>query len=161
MNMKIVSSLLLVLCLLTACNNGIKPEENWGEVYSAALDMLMEEDYGMNDEMEFIAVDMSDSDMLNKEDKEEIISYMKDKYKVDVMEATLGELKQKGYYDQETDSIRGLLFHIEKMEVTFTKKVLFTGSKFKSAKGRVRIKGTLHYKGGVWKTKETDLISIS
>lgn len=161
MKIKTVPFLLLVLLLLSGCNSGIEPEEQWEEVYSAALDMLMEEDHGLNGEMEYIAVDMSESDVLKEADKEEIISYMKDKYKVDVMEATLEELKQQGYYDEETRYIKGVLLHIEKMEVTFTKKVVFTGSKFKSAKGSVRIKGTLHYKGGVWKGKETDLISIS
>ncbi|GGA24351.1 hypothetical protein [Psychrobacillus lasiicapitis] len=47
--------------------------------------------------MEYLAIDMSNIENSDESDKEEILSYFKEKYKVEVMATTLEQLKVKGW----------------------------------------------------------------
>lgn len=73
----------IVLLILSACNDGIEPKEHLGEIYSVALDSIMEQDEALSSNMEYIAIDMSNFEELDENDKKEIINYFKEKYKVD------------------------------------------------------------------------------
>ena len=66
----------------------------------------METDKALNTDMEFIAIDMSNFDGVNEEQKKAILNYFKDKYKVEAMNATMDELEQKGYYNPDTMALR-------------------------------------------------------
>jgi len=79
--------------LLSACNTGIEPKEHLGEIYSVALDSIMEQDEALSSNMEYIAIDMSNFKEVDESEKEEILSYFKEKYKVEVMDTTFEQLK--------------------------------------------------------------------
>ncbi len=79
----------------------------------------MEKDEALSSGMRFIAVDMSNFDKLDEKVKEEIIIYLKEKYKVDVMDATFEELKEKGYYNPDTLALDGVLLRIEDIDFPF------------------------------------------
>lgn len=81
--------------MLSACNTEIEPKEHLGEIYSVALDSIMEEDKALSSDMEYIAIDMSNFEETNESDKEEILSYFKEKYKVDVIDSTYEQLKKR------------------------------------------------------------------
>lgn len=55
----------------------------------------MEQNKELNRGMEFIAIDMSNFKNVEENDKEKILSYLKEKYKVDVMDATFEQLEEK------------------------------------------------------------------
>ena len=156
-------SILLILSLfLTACNIGVDPKEHLGEIYSVALDSIMEKDEALSSEMKFIAIDMSNfDDGLSAKDKEDIITFFKDKYKVDVMDATFDELKEKGFYDPEKMSLTGVLLRMEKMDFKWNHNVFFEGSKYRSGLGAIGVEGTVHYKDGNWQIKESKETWIS
>ncbi|MER2010725.1 MAG: peptide ABC transporter substrate-binding protein, partial [Psychrobacillus sp.] len=80
MKIKHFSILLVLSLLLSACNTGIEPSEHLGEIYSVALDAIMEQNKELNRGMEFIAIDMSNFKNVEENDKEKILSYLKEKY---------------------------------------------------------------------------------
>lgn len=121
----------------------------------------METDKALNSNMEFIAIDMSNFEEVNEKEKKVILNYFEDKYKVEVMDATMEELEEKGYYNPDTMALEGVLLRIEKVDFKFNKNVLFEGSKFKSGKGAIGVESTVHYKNGEWQIKESREIWVS
>jgi hypothetical protein len=147
--------LFVLTILLIGCNIGENPKDHLGEIYTLALDSIMEKDKALNSDMEFIAIDMSDFDGINEEQEKAILNYFKDKYKVEVMNATMDELEYNGYYNPDTLALDGVLLRIEKVDFKFNNNVLFEGSKFKSGKGAIGVESTIHYENGEWQIKES------
>lgn len=154
---KYFSILVILSLLLSACNVGIEPKEHLGEIYSVALDSIMEQDEGLSSDMEFIAIDMSNFEEVTDIDKEEILNYFKEKYKIEVMDATFEQLKGKGLYNPETLSLDGVLLRIEKVEFKSNNNIFFEGSKYRSGKGAVGVEVTVHHKDNKWKSKEVKM----
>jgi hypothetical protein len=155
LKIKFFPILIFLAFFLAACSNGVNPKEHLAEIYSIALDSIMEKDEALSSDMEFIAIDMSNFDELNEQDKKEILSYFEEKYKIDVMDASYEELKDKGLYNPDTMALDGVLLRLEKVEFTFNKNVFFEGSKYRSGIGAVGVEVTVHYKDGKWKVKES------
>ena len=86
MKVRIIPVLIVFTIFLTACTTGEKPKDHLEEIYSLALESIMETDKFLNLDMEFIAIDMSNFDGANEEQKEVILNYIKDKYKVETYE---------------------------------------------------------------------------
>lgn len=158
---KYFSILVILSLLLSACNVGIEPKEHLGEIYSIALDSIMEQDEGLSSDMEFIAIDMSNFEEVTDIDKEEILNYFKEKYKIEVMDATFEQLKGKGLYNPETLSLDGVLLRIEKVEFKSNNNIFFEGSKYRSGKGAVGVEVTVHHKDNKWKSKEVKMTWMS
>ena len=121
----------------------------------------MEQDEALSDGMKFIAIDMSNFDDLKKEEKEEILTYFNEKYQLDVMDATLDELKEKGFYDPDAAALEGVLLRIEEVNFTFHNNVFFKASMYRSGKGAVGVEITVHYKDGRWQIKKLKQTWIS
>jgi hypothetical protein len=155
------SILFFLSLLLSACNNGIEPKEHLGEIYSVALDSIMEQDEALSSDMKYIAIETSNFEEVDESDKEEILSYFKKKYKVDVMDATFEQLKEKGLYNPDTMSLDGVLLRIEKVDFKFNNNIFFEGSKYRSGLGAVGVEVTVHYKDNKWKSKEAKITWIS
>ncbi|MDR7077029.1 hypothetical protein J2Y03_002052 [Neobacillus niacini] len=161
MRIKQICILFILLLVLAACTSKEKSKEHLGEIYSIALDAMMEKDQALNSDMEFIAINMSNMTELSSQDKEEIIDYFKEKYKVEVMDADLEELKEQGLYDSEKMAIRGVLLSFEKVIYKYNNSVVFEGSKYHSALGAIGIEITVHFKDGKWQIKEANETWIS
>lgn len=161
LKMKVFPILFVLSLLLAACNIGVNPKEHLGEIYTIALDSIMEKDEALSSDMEFIAIDMSNFKEVNKKQKKEILNFFKEKYKVKVMDATLDELKEKGYYNPDTLALDGVLLRIEKVDFKINNIVFFEGSKHRSEKGAIGVESKVHYKDGVWKIKESKETWIS
>ncbi|MGE7945386.1 peptide ABC transporter substrate-binding protein [Lysinibacillus sp. NPDC093688] len=161
MKFRYFSTLFITLILLSACNTGLEPKEHLGEIYTIALDSIMEQDEALSSDMKYIAIDMNNFEGVDEGGKEEILSYFKEKYKVDVMDATFEQLKEKGLYNRDTLSLDGVLLRIEKVEFKFNNDIFFEGSMYRSGLGAVGVKVTVHYKDNRWKTKEVKQTWIS
>lgn len=155
MNIRFIPILYIFTIFLSACNIGENPKDHLGEIFILALDSMMEKDKALNSDMEFIAIDMSNFEEVNEEQKKAIVNYFKDKYNVEVMNATMDELKEKGYYNPDTMALEGVLLRIEKVVVKFNNNVLLEGSKFKSGLGAIGVESTIHYKNGEWQIKKS------
>ncbi|MED4204943.1 peptide ABC transporter substrate-binding protein [Neobacillus mesonae] len=161
MKVRLMLNLFMVSMLLCACSFGENPKEHMGEIYTIALDSIMEKDMALNSDMEFIAIDMSNFEEISKKQKEEILNFFNAKYKVNVMDATFEELKEKGYYNPDTLALDGVLLRIEKVDFKFNHNVFFEGSKYRSGKGAIGVEITVHYKDRDWKIKESKNTWIS
>ena len=161
MRIKQICILFILLLVLAACTSKEKSKEHLGEIYSIALDAMMEKDQALNSDMEFIAINMSNMTELSSQDKEEIIDYFKEKYKVEVMDADLEELKEQGLYDSEKMAIRGVLLSFETVIYKYNNSVVFEGSKYHSALGAIGVEITVHFKDGKWQIKEANETWIS
>ncbi|TCM87926.1 hypothetical protein EV294_1166 [Paenibacillus sp. BK033] len=153
-----ISKLFLCLTLLhvlfaTACSN-TKPTKNMGELYSLALDAYMPIDEGLNGNMKYIAIDMSNFNDVDDTDKEGIKKYL-NKYNVEVIEATYDQLKAEGLYDPQTMVLDGVLLRVEKTEIK-NKKFVVEGSKYRAGDGAIGIKVIVEYKKGKWKVSKAD-----
>lgn len=155
MKFKYFSILFILLLFLSACSTEIEPKEHLGEIYSVALASIMEQDKVLNHEMEYIAIDMSNFEGIDESDKEEILNYLKEKYKVDVMDATFEQLKEKGM------ELGGVLLRIEKVDFKENNNIFFEGSKSRANLGVVGVEGTVHYKDNKWKSEEAQITWIS
>jgi hypothetical protein len=158
---KQITILFIVLFLLSACNTGVDPKEQLGEIYSVALDSIMKQDEALSSDMEFIAIDMSNFNDINDNDKNQILNYFKEKYKIEVMDATLDELKEKGLYNPDKTTLDGVLLRLEKVKFKFNNNVFFEGSKYRSGLGAIGVEVTVHYKDNNWKAKEAKMTWIS
>ena len=154
-------SILFIIILLTGCNNGIEPKEHLGEIYTVALDSILLEDQALNDNMAFIAIDMSNFEDLDANSKEEILKYFKVTYKVEVMDATFEQLKEMGLYNPDTYSLDGVLLKINKIEYKLNNSVLLEGSKYRSGLGAIGVEVKVHYEDKKWETEEINLQWIS
>ena len=161
LKLKYFSFLFIIVGLLCACNNSVEPKDHLGEIYSIALDALMDQSEALNRGMEFIAIDMSNFKDVDESDKEEILSYFKEKYKVDILDATFEQLKEKGLYNSDTMALNGVLLEIQKVDFKFNNEIVFEGSKYHSNLGAVGIECKVHYKDSKWKAKEVKMTWIS
>lgn len=161
LNFKYVSTLFMLSVLLAACNTGIEPKEHLGEIYSSALDSIMKQDEALSSNMEYLAIDMSNFEEVDARDKDEILSYFKEKYKVKVLDATIEQLQEKGLYNPDTMVLDGVLLRIEKVKFTFNNKVFFEGSKYRSGLGAIGVEVTVDYIDNKWKSKEVKMTWIS
>ncbi|MGG4166295.1 peptide ABC transporter substrate-binding protein [Rossellomorea vietnamensis] len=160
MKKRLFPLLLIFTITLTACSGGENPKDHLGEIYTIALDALMEEDKALNSDMTFIAIDMN-LDGVDEEQKKTLLHHFKDQYKVEVMDATMDELEEKGYYNPDTNALEGVLLRIEKVDFTFNDHVLIEGSKFKSGIGAIGVMIEVEYEDGKWHLKESELSWIS
>ncbi|MGG3805928.1 peptide ABC transporter substrate-binding protein [Metabacillus fastidiosus] len=161
MKLRHFTILFFVILILSACNNSIDQKENLGEIYSIALNSIMEQDKELDNGMKFIAIDMSNFNELDEQAKKEILNSFKEKYKIEVMDATFEELKEKGFYNSDTMSLDGILLSLEKVEFKFNNNVFFEGSKYSSALGTVGVEVMVHYKDDNWKVKEAKMTWVS
>ncbi|WP_144512393.1 peptide ABC transporter substrate-binding protein [Bacillus sp. FJAT-22090] len=155
-------SILLVLSLsLSACNTGIEPREHLGEIYRVALDSIMEQDEALSSDMEYMAIDTSNFENADESDKEEVLIYFKEKYKIEVMDATLEQLKEKGLYNSNTMGLDGVLLRVEKVDFKSNNEIFLEGSKYRSGLGAVGVEVKIHYKHNKWESKEVKMTWIS
>ncbi len=98
---------------------------------------------------------------LSKQEKEEVLGYFKEKYKIDVMEATFEELKEKGLYNPDTMVLEGVLLSIEEVEFKFNNNIFFKGSKYRAGDGAIGVEVTVYSKDENWQIKESKMTWIS
>lgn len=156
---KLIAILAIFIALLSACNHSDE-EMPLAEIYSLALDALMEEDKALNDDMAFFAIDLSNFESLNETGKQEVLDYFSSNYDTDVMDTTFEELREEGYFNEATMSLDGILLRMEKVDISKSK-VVFTGSKYRSAKGAIGMEVTLKKKGGKWQVTKSKMIWMS
>lgn len=126
-----------------------------GQLYGLAFEAMMPIDKGLNEGMEYIAIDFSVLSHLTEDDKQFIEQYM-GKFSVPVKEATLEQLMEspEDSFNENGMALRGILLQIEKVEISEDSAVI-EGMKYKSGKGAVGISIKLNLENGAWKVVET------
>jgi hypothetical protein len=153
-NKYLVAIFLVLSLLLSACSTDVNPKEHLVEIYSTAFDAMMENDTALNSKAKFISVDMNNLSDLTEQNKQDILRYFKEKYKIETMNASFEELKEKGMYNPDTGSLDGVLLRIEKVDFVNNHEILIEGSKYRSGLGAFGCKLIVHFESDVWKVKE-------
>lgn len=155
MKIKYLAAIFLVYSiLLSACSTESDPKEHLTEIYGTVFESMMENDKALNSNAEFISIDMNNLSDLTEQNKQDILIYLKDKYKIETMNVSFEELKEKGMYNPETMSLNGVLLRIEKVVFVNNYEVLFEGSKYRSGLGAFGCKIIVHFENDEWKIKD-------
>lgn len=108
------------------------------EMYKKILDDLINQDSAINEGAKFIAIDFTNFLAYHKDgndgssqlrnlstnEKNQLLDYCK-KYNENVIEATMEELKEKGYYDEKNIYLQGILIKVNETEkIEFDKAIL-------------------------------------
>ncbi len=108
------------------------------EMYKKILDDLINQDSAINEGAKFIAIDFTNFLAYHKDEydgstqlrnlspneKKQLLDYCK-KYNENVIEATMEELKEKGYYDEKNMYLQGILIKVNETEkIEFDKAIL-------------------------------------
>ena len=156
--MKKLCMVIFLVLLLTACGSNIQPEENYAEIFSLALDTIFKQNENLNDNIEYIAIDMSNMDDLSAGDKEEILHFFHNKYEIDTIAATLKELKEQGLYSPETGALHGILLILDEVDITSNDTIQLIGSKYRSGIGGVGVEIRINYQGNDWRVIDNQVI---
>lgn len=119
-------------------------------MYEKILEDLIKQDSALNTDAKFIAIDFENfkayhKDRNTKEDqmrslspneKQTLLDYCR-KYNENVIESNFKELKEQGYFNEETMSLDGILISIDNIEKMKEDKVILRASKYRSALGAV------------------------
>ncbi|MBY0149096.1 peptide ABC transporter substrate-binding protein [Neobacillus niacini] len=160
--MRKIGCLLLFVVFLGACSNENNPKEHLGEITAIALESLMEKDKALSSDVNYIALDFNNIERYTDLEVKEIQGFLEERYKVEVIKASLEELKKKGLYNLEEMGLEdGVLLKIEKINFKWFNTVHFETSKFRSAKGAIGVETTIQFKEGKWKMKESTETWIS
>lgn len=152
---------ILIGLLLTACNSKLPPEEHLGEIYSLALDQVLVHSENLIDNLQYIALDMSNLEELSTSDREEIIDFFQTKYDIEVMDATLEQLLEQGLYSSDTAALHGILLMLEEVEIMQNGNVQLIGSSYRSGHGGKGVEVTISYKDEAWRVIDHQAIWTS
>ena len=135
---------------------------NGDEAYTIALDSLMNEEESLNNDIEYISIDMSDVNILKEEYKVIVVNNFKTKYDVEVLDLTLEELREKGLFHPDSKVLSGVLLRIDEIDFDQnSNNAIFKGSKYRSGDGGVTVEGTIQFIDGKWEIKEIKQTSVS
>ncbi|GMK37018.1 hypothetical protein PCCS19_00710 [Paenibacillus sp. CCS19] len=154
---------MVIACMLfaaAACSNGSAAQPDRGELYSLTLDAMMPEDEGLNSGMTYIAIDMRNFEGLDEGDKQQILDFFADKYKLEAMDATYEQLIEKGLLNKETQVLDGVLLRVEKTEMK-ANSFAIEGSKYRAGDGAIGMKVVATHKQGEWKVSRAEGTWIS
>lgn len=151
----------------TATNGNAQPETlsdemngSAGQLYAITFEAMMELEEALNDEMNYIAVDLSEMTQLTEDDKTYIIKHLQS-FGTEIRDRTLEQLIQEEKPDQDLPAaLKGVLLRINKVEIT-EDSARIEGSKYRSGTGAVGARITLKLEQGAWKLADSEMIRIS
>jgi len=146
-------------------------EKELVDIYTIALDSFVptEEVINMN-KTDYLAIDMSTTffDNISQEGKQQILDYFKNKYNIEVMNASLDTLKEKGltsnggkYVGLISNEKRGILLGILNEKIVSETEVVIEGYWFLTAVAAAGFSTTIVFKDGQWKLQKTGMIWVS
>lgn len=130
-----------------------------GQLYAITFEAMMELDEGLNHEMNYIAVDLSEMSQLTEDDKTYIIEYLQD-FGTEIRDRTLDQLMEEENPEQSSPSLKGVLLRVDKVEIN-EDSAQIEGSKYRSGTGVVGAKITLKLEEGAWKLSGSEMTWIS
>ena len=107
------------------------------DIYIKAIERLIVEDPALNNNMKYIAIEMSTLKGINKSDEAELIKYFEDRY-VEVKNVSLDDLKKAGEFDEKYLYLKnGIAIRVYEV-IEFTEdSIVFSAIKYKSGFGAV------------------------
>jgi hypothetical protein len=140
--------------------NGAENITKWSEIYQITLASYLEQDTALNENIDFIAIDLSLLDYISDEDKKPIFTWFENRY-VPVIDTNLDGLKEKGLFNEEAMYIpNGVLLSITKVSES-NKEIIIEGMKYRGGLGANGFETKWLLKDGSWQFVETVMTWIS
>lgn len=141
------------------------------DIYKIALDSFLPKENAINvNNIDYLAIDMTNTnfDNISQESKQEILNYFKDKYSIEVINASIDILKESGLTSDignDTNLIskdkKGVLLGILNISVKSKTEVIIEGYWFFTSVASEGIRTTIVLKDKEWHLQKTDVIWMS
>ena len=158
---RLFSIIVAVAIICAACQWQYDPKESMPEIYSKIIYAVFLEDEAMNDNIEFLAVDMHNFKYITDDEKLEIVELLSLKVSVPVYDATMDELKEQGYFDEEQLYLSGVLIEIPDLALKWNNTVSFEAQKYRGGKSAIGIEGRVKTNEGQWRVVDINMLWIS
>jgi hypothetical protein len=143
--------LTLLISIVSVGCGSTKVKASLVDLYAQVFDELMVQDTGLNGNIDFIAIDFTTTKGLSSEEKNKVLELFK-KYKVDVKDASLEDLKKQGLFDDKDLYIeKGILLKIDEFKKYSDKDIVLDASKYRSGTGAIGMEFEFKLKGDLWK----------
>lgn len=153
---------LSLVSLTTSCASkftNTEAETSLSGLYIAALEEVIWTDSALNRSMKYISIDDVQTPALSDSDGQDVMEFIRTKYKVDVYNLTYEQLLKQGLYEGVESNLRGILLRIEKVELANEKnEATLVVSKYRSNEGSISVKLTLQSMDNNWMV--VDLVTL-
>jgi len=140
--------------------NGIGNLTKWAEIYQVTLDSYLKQDTALNENIDFIAIDLSTLEFTNEDDKKLIVTWFESNH-VPVKDSNLDGLRAEGLFDEERLFIPdGVLLEINKVTEK-NNEIIIEGMKYRGGLGANGFETKWRLNNGIWEFVETIMTWIS
>jgi len=140
--------------------NSIGNLSKWAEIYQVTLDSYLKQDMALNENIEFIAIDLSTLEFTNEDDKKIIVTWFENNH-VPVKDSNLDGLRAEGLFDEERMFIPdGVLLEINKVTEK-NNEIIIEGMKYRGGLGANGFETKWRLNNGIWEFVETVMTWIS
>ena len=159
---------LLIFCLcfsmiFSVCSRSKENTQiitNWAEIYHITLKSYLEQDTALNENINFIAIDLTTLEFATDDDKI-LIKTLFGINHLPIIDANLDILKSEGLYNEEDMYITdGVLLLINKITKT-NNEILIEGMKYRGALGANWFETKWRLNNGIWEFVSTIMTMIS
>ena len=146
--------------IIKTAENGTGNLTKWAIIYQSTLESYLLQDKALNENIDFIAINLSKLEFANDEDKKSIAAWF-EKHYVPVKDTNLAGLKAEGLYDEKRMSIpNGVLLTIHEI-IEKNNEIIIRGTKYRASEGANGFETKWQLNNGIWKFVETVMIWIS
>ncbi|WP_059049905.1 hypothetical protein [Paenibacillus senegalimassiliensis] len=138
---------------------GAEMDGTAGQLYAVAFEAMMKLDEGLNSDMKYIAVDLSEMTQLTTEDKSYIMEYLQS-FNTVIRDRTLEQLQQEENNEDDPLLLSGVFLRVDKVDIGEAS-ALIEGAKYRSGTGAIGVKVSLEFVDGLWKLSDTEMNWIS
>jgi len=140
--------------------NDIGNLTKWAEIYQVTLDSYLKQDVALNENIDFIAIDLSTLEFTNEDDKIKIVTWFESNHKP-VKDSNLDGLKAQGLFDDELLYITdGVLLQITAVTEK-NNEIIIEGMKYRGGLGANGFETRWKSNNGIWEFVETVMTWIS
>ena len=133
---------------------------DWVQIYQITLESYLEQDTALNENIDFIAIDLSTLEYTNDEEKEVITAWFESRH-MPVRNTNLDGLRAEGLFDEEGMYISaGVLLLINKVTEK-NNEIIIEGMKYRGALGANWFETKWQLNNGIWEFIGTVMTMIS
>jgi hypothetical protein len=130
----------------------------WAKIYQITLDSYLRQDTALNEDIEFIAIDLTTLEFTNDYDKEAILSWF-ESHHVPVLDTNFDGLKDKGLFNGLYIP-DGVFLKIDRV-IEKDNEIIIYGIKYRGVDGANWFRTNWRLNNGIWEFTETVMIMIS
>jgi hypothetical protein len=154
-----ILAIMVITCNRTTTQqNSTENLTKWARIYQVTLDSYFRQDTALNENIEFIAIDLTTLEFTNNYDKEAILIWF-ESYHVPVLDTNFDGLIDKGLFNGRNIP-NGVVLTIDKI-IESDNEIVIYGSKYRSVRGANWFRTNWLLNNGIWEFTGTVNVGIS